>query len=162
MTNKLKWKIKARSHKFKLVKYILVITGFLLIVNIASAQRFDGGILVGYNATQIEGDNAYRGYHKPGLAAGFYVQTDVAPAVFVAMEIKYSQKGERNKIKKDDPIKYIMRLGYIDIPIYAAFRTNDRGSIIGGISTGFLVHSGEFNNDGLFQIEDQHPFNITV
>ena len=49
------------------------------------------GILAGYNATQVEGDT-YKGYHKPGLVAGFYVQTDVAPAVFAAMEIKYSQK----------------------------------------------------------------------
>ena len=52
-----------------------------------------------------------------------------------------------------------MRLGYIDIPVYMAFRTNDRGSIIGGLSTGLLVHSAEFDEYGEFPEEDQHPFN---
>jgi len=130
----------------------------LLLSGVVMAQRFDGGILGGYNACQVEGDT-YKGYHKPGLVAGFFVQTDVAPAVFLAMEIKYSQKGARNKIKPEQPQKYIMRLGYIDIPFYAAFRTNDRGSIIGGVSTGFLVHSAEFDEYGEFPKEDQNAFN---
>lgn len=131
---------------------------FILLTNVVLAQRFDGGILAGYNACQVEGDT-YKGYHKPGVVAGFYVQTDVAPAVFIAMEIKYSQKGARNKIKPLQPEKYIMRLGYIDLPVYVAFRTNDRGSIIGGLSTGFLLHADEFDEYGKFQVEDQHPFN---
>ncbi|MCF6334020.1 MAG: PorT family protein [Draconibacterium sp.] len=131
---------------------------FILLVNFVSAQRFEGGILAGYNATQVEGDT-YKGYSKPGLVAGFYVQTDVAPAVFLAFEIKYSQKGARNKMKPEQPEKYIMRLGYIDVPVYMAFRTNDRGSIIGGLSTGFLVHSTEFDEYGEFQKENQNTFN---
>lgn len=140
------------------MKRILIGIFFLLLVNIISAQRFEGGILAGYNATQVEGDT-YKGYHKPGLVAGFFVQTDVAPAVFIAMELKYAQKGARNKIKPEFPEKYIMRLGYIELPVYAAFRTNDRGSIIGGLSTGFLVHSAEFDEYGEIPEEDQNAFN---
>ena len=141
-----------------MIKKIFIPILFVLLANVVSAQRFEGGILAGFNATQVEGDT-YKGFHKPGLVAGFFVQTDVAPAVFLAMEIKYSQKGSRNKVKPKEPEKYIMRLGYIDIPIYAAFRTNDRGSIIGGISTGFLVHSAEFDEYGEFPKEDQNAFN---
>ncbi len=141
-----------------MIKKIFIPILFALLANVVSAQRFEGGILAGFNATQVEGDT-YKGFHKPGLVAGFFVQTDVAPAVFLAMEIKYSQKGSRNKVKPKEPEKYIMRLGYIDIPIYAAFRTNDRGSIIGGISTGFLVHSAEFDEYGEFPKEDQNAFN---
>lgn len=142
-----------------MVKKIIMPIFFVLLVNFVFAQRFEGGVLAGYNASQVEGDT-YKGYHKPGMVAGFYVQTDVVPAVFAAMEIKYAQKGARNKIKQDDPAKYIMRLGYIDIPTYVGFRTNDRGNIIAGISTGFLVHAKEFDNYGEFPVEDQNAFNI--
>jgi hypothetical protein len=141
-----------------MLKKIFIPILFLMLVNIVSAQRFDGGILAGYNATQVEGDT-YKGYHKPGLVVGFFVQTDVAPAVFLAMELRYAQKGARNKIKPEFPEKYIMRLGYVELPVYAAFRTNDRGSVIGGLSTGFLVHSSESDENGEFPEEDQNAFN---
>ena len=141
-----------------MIKKIFILTLFLLFVSAVFAQRFEGGVLVGLNATQVEGDT-YKGYYKPGLVAGFYVQTDIAPAIFAAMEIKYAQKGARNKPVKNDPTKYIMRLGYIDIPAYIAFRTNDRGSIIAGLSTGILVHAKEYDNYGEYPVEDQNAFN---
>ena len=94
----------------------------LFMVQWAAAQRFDGGLIAGFNATQVEGD-AFKGYNKPGVLAGFFVQTDVAPAIFAGMEIKYSQKGSRKRIKQNDPDpeKYIMRLGYIDLPLFVGF-----------------------------------------
>jgi len=141
-----------------MIKKTFILILFILFVNILSAQRFEAGLLAGYNATQVEGDT-YKGFNKPGVIAGLYVQTDVASAVFLAMEIKYSQKGARNKMKPEHPEKYIMRLGYIDVPVYMAFRTNNVGSIIGGVSTGFLVHSGEFDEYGEFPNEDRNAFN---
>lgn len=141
-----------------MIKRLFVPLLFIFIWNVADAQRFDGGILLGFNATQVEGDT-YRGYNKPGALAGFYVQADVAPAIFAAMEIKYSQKGARKKETIKSPEKYIMRLDYIEIPFYMAFRTNDRGSVVAGISTGFLLNSQEFDNYGEFPIEDQNTFN---
>lgn len=142
-------------------KLFLFIT-FLMFINVAMSQRFDAGILAGFNATQVTGAQLngvpIRGFNNPGALAGVYVQTDLAPAIFAAMEIKYSQKGTRNKVTDKNPEKYVMRLGYIEIPFYMAFRTNQRGSILGGISTGFLTNSVEINNDGKFPPEDQHPF----
>ena len=119
-----------------MTKKIVFLIFFVMAVNIVLAQRFEGGALAGYNASQVEGDT-YKGYHKPGFVAGFYVETDVAPAVFAAFEIKFSQKGSRKKSTDKDPTKYIMRLNYIDIPVYMGFRTSEHSSIIGGISTGF-------------------------
>lgn len=130
----------------------------VLATGLARAQRFEGGILAGFNGTQVEGD-AYKGYNKPGALAGFYVQTDLAPAVFAAMEIKFSQKGARKKPTVKDPANYIMRLNYFDLPIYAAFRTSDRGSVIAGLQPGYLLSGREFNEYGEFPPEDQHPFN---
>lgn len=131
----------------------------LLMAATASAQRFEGGILAGFNATQVEGD-AFKGYHKPGILAGAFVQTDIIPTVFTGLEIKYSQKGSRRKIRPKDPEPevYIMRLGYMELPLFVGFRTNDRGAVVAGISPGFLIHSGEYNEYGLFPPQDQHAF----
>lgn len=143
-----------------MIKKILIPALFVFGVQLVSAQRFEGGLLAGLNATQVEGDE-FKGYNKPGILGGFYVQTDVAPAIFAGMEIKYSQKGARKQIKpKDpDPVKYKMRLGYVELPVFAGFRTNDRGSVVAGISAGYLVHGKEFDNYGEFPEEDQYPFN---
>lgn len=141
-----------------MVKKILLPILFFLAVNIGFAQRFDGGALAGFNASQVEGDT-YKGYHKPGVVAGFYVETDIAPAVFAAMEIKYSQKGARKKVTSKDPEKYIMRLNYIDLPVYLAFRTSNNSAVIAGLSTGFLISAKEFDEYGEFPPQDQNDFN---
>lgn len=131
------------------------------------AQRFDGGVLLGFNGSQVKGDS-YSGYNKPGLLAGLFIQTELSPAFFAGMELKYSQKGARKRMQSntlqttdysiyttEDPDvsaqeKYIMRLGYIDLPVYFGYRTNDLISIIGGASFGYLLHSAEFDNYGKF------------
>jgi hypothetical protein len=132
----------------------------VLLSHLAFAQRFDSGLIAGFNATQVEGDN-FKGYHKPGILTGIFVQTDLIPTVFAGMEIKYSQKGSRKRIKPRDPEPdvYIMRLGYVDVPLFFGFRTNDRGAVVAGVSAGYLVHSGEFDEYGLFPPQDQHEFN---
>jgi hypothetical protein len=142
-----------------MTKKLFISVAILFLANWASAQRFEGGLLAGFNATQVEGDY-FKGYNKPGILAGFFVQTDVAPAIFAGMEIKYSQKGSRKRIKpKDpDPEKYIMRLGYVDVPVFIGFRTNDKGAVVAGVSAGYLIHAMEFDVYGEFPQEDQNAF----
>ena len=143
-----------------MTKKLFISVAILFLANWAFAQRFEGGLLAGFNATQVEGD-FFKGYNKPGILAGFFVQTDLAPAVFAGMEIKYSQKGSRKRIKKDDPDPqtYIMRVGYVDVPLFVGLRTNDKGAVVAGVSAGYLIHDGEFNEYGKFPQEDQHEFN---
>ena len=143
-----------------MIKRIIIPVLVLLMAHVAVAQRFDAGLLAGFNASQVEGDN-FKGYHKPGILAGIFVQTDIIPTVFAGMEIKYSQKGSRKRLPPKQPEieKYIMRLGYVDLPLFIGFRTNNRGAVIAGVSAGYLVHSGEYDNYGLFQPQDQHEFN---
>jgi hypothetical protein len=141
------------------MKRILILFMLLGAANFIFAQRFDAGLIVGFNGTQVEGD-AFKGYNKLGALAGIFVQTDIAPAIIAGMEIKYSQKGSRRSFNpKTNEDQYIMRLGYIDIPVYMAFRTNDRSMIIGGIAPGILIHSREII--GLDDVDDPNkkPFN---
>jgi len=145
----------------------LLFTTLLFCTTFVFAQRFDAGLIAGFNASQVEGDDL-KGYHKVGILAGMYVQTDIAPAIVAGMEIKYSQKGARNKYDAKNPEveKYVMRLGYIDIPLFMGFRTNDRSMIIGGIAPGVLIHSEEvFGESGnnepdrpAFETFDLQPF----
>ncbi len=139
---------------------LFIAVGLFFVLNGALAQRFDGGLIAGFNATQVEGDNL-SGYHKPGILAGAFVQTDIAPAVVAGMEIKYSQKGSRRKYnpKQPDVDKYIMRLDYIDIPLFVGFRTSDKGMVIGGIAPGILLQSKELNSDGELPEPDRQEFN---
>lgn len=142
------------------MKRIFIVLGFLLMANFVIAQRFDAGLIAGFNGTQVEGDNL-KGYHKAGILAGIFVQTDIAPAIVAGMEIKYSQKGSRRPFnpKQPDIDKYVMRLGYIDIPLFMAFRTNDKSMIVGGIAPGILIHSKELNSDGEIPEPDRQDFN---
>lgn len=123
------------------------------------AQRFEGGLIAGFNASQVDGD-LYKGYHKPGLAIGGYVQTDISRTIYTGMELKLMQKGSRNidSLAVEGQIKYVMRLNYVDLPVYLGIRTNDRISLLLGISPGYLLRGNEFNDYGKFPPEDQKPF----
>lgn len=141
--------------KFLLIAFLLV-CGSLW----SFAQRFEGGVIAGINASQVDGDFT-SGYHKPGIVAGAYVLTDLSRNVFTGMEIKFSQKGSRKNpnFKTGDQEKYIMRLNYIDIPVYVGVRTSERISVFGGLSAGYLMKAAEYDNHGLFAEEDQADFN---
>lgn len=142
------------------MKQFYLIFLLLTIISVTSfSQRFEGGVIGGFNASQVDGDN-YKGYHKPGIALGGYVQTDLSPTVFAGMELKLMQKGSRNidSLANDGQIKYIMRLNYIDLPVYLGFRTSEKISLLVGVSPGYLISGTEYNDYGKFVEEDQNPF----
>ena len=118
-------------------------------------------MLGGLNASQVDGDT-YGGYNKPGIVAGAYLQTNLSPTIFTGMELKFAQKGSRknpNPKLQDDQEKYIMRLNYIDLPVYLGYRTSEKIAVLAGFSAGYLVSGTEFNNYGKFVEEDRKPFN---
>ena len=117
--------------------FFILIVGLLLGFN-SRAQRFEGGVIAGLNASQVDGDFT-SGYHKPGIAIGGFVQNNFSRTLFACMELKFNQKGSRRnpdpKISVDQS-KYIMRLNYADMPVYLGVRTSEKISFIAGISTG--------------------------
>jgi len=144
------------------MKHIYLILFLLTVTSMFSySQRFEGGLLGGLNASQVDGDT-YSGYKKPGIVVGGYVQTNVSQSVFVAMELKFAQKGSRNVDSLatiDGQKKYIMRLNYAEMPLYLGFRTSEKISLLAGLSPGYLISGAEFNEYGKFEAADQHPFN---
>lgn len=143
------------------MKHLSVLIILMVFTGIAAySQAFQGGVLAGLNASQVDGDS-YSGYHKPGIVAGGYVLTNISRTLFSGMEIKFAQKGSRKNPnpKIGDQDKYIMRLNYIDLPVYLGVHTSERTSILAGVSAGYLMSGTEYDNYGKFQPEDQHAFN---
>ena len=138
----------------------LIILLFTIISVKCFSQRFEGGVIGGFNASQVDGD-LYKGYKKPGIVFGGYVQTDLSRTVFAGMELKLMQKGSRNidSLATDGQIKYIMRLNYVDLPFYIGIRTSERTSLLLGVSPGYLISGTEYNDYGKLTPQDQHPFN---
>lgn len=142
------------------MKQFYLIVLLLTIVSLSGfSQRFEGGVLVGLNASQVDGDN-YSGYHKPGIALGGYVQTNLSSTVYAGMELKFAQKGSRNidSLAIQGQIKYIMRLNYVDLPVYLGFRTGERISLLVGVSPGYLISGIEYNDYGKLTEQDQKAF----
>jgi opacity protein-like surface antigen len=141
--------------KFVYLILVLVLTGLTTF-----AQRFEGGLIGGFNASQVDGD-LYKGYHKPGIALGGYVQTNLSRTVYAGMELKLMQKGSRNidSLAIEGQIKYVMRLNYVDLPVYLGIRTSDKISLLIGISPGYLLSGTEYNDYGKFPVQDQNAFN---
>lgn len=107
----------------------LTIFVFLVVFagSVGFSQQFEGGVIGGFNASQVDGD-LYKGYRKPGIALGGYVQTNLSRMVFIGMELKFMQKGSRNidSLATNGQIKYVMRLNYVDLPFYLGIRTSEK------------------------------------
>ena len=143
------------------MKQFSVLIILLLFVEVAAyAQSFQGGVLAGLNASQVDGDT-YSGYHKAGIVAGAYVLTNLSRTFFTGMEIKFAQKGSQKNPnpKTGDQQIYKMRLNYIDIPVYLGVHTSEKTSVLGGLSAGILMSGNEYDIDGKFPPQDQNAFN---
>jgi hypothetical protein len=103
-----------------------------------SAQRFNGGIVAGINASQIDGDNL-SGYYKTGLILGAFVNTPFKDKWGGQLELKYSGKGSSTPY--DAPYVQKISLQYIDLPVLATYEAVQNLKIQAGISFNFLFNA---------------------
>jgi hypothetical protein len=112
------------------------------------AQKFEGGLLAGFNGSQVRGDQS-NGFHKLGFVGGAWVLTDISDKIYLSGEIKYNQKGSRqNPNKKNGYVLSLYRLNYIDMPLLIGYRYKDYLSFLGGLSFGYLMNSSLRDNYG--------------
>ena len=101
--------------------------------------------MAGFNGSQVEGDKS-SGYQKMGFVGGAWTQTDVNEKVYWGLELKFNQKGSRiNPTAKNGYYKYIYRLNYIDLPVLAGYRINDKVSAFAGLSLGVLLSKSGYD-----------------
>ena len=112
---------------------------------VLSAQRFNGGVLIGLSASQVDGDT-YAGFDKVGLQGGVFVNTKFNNAWGAQMELKYNAKGARKKTTESSPETYSLTLHYIDIPLMVNYTIQEKFIIDAGLVPGYLfAKKGEEN-----------------
>lgn len=114
------------------------------------SQRFLGGITVGMNLSQVDGDEFY-GFHKVGLCVGPQVSLPFGPKKkwSTTLELLYSQRGSRAGVKYPDSIEdgsYKLNLDYLDIPFLVNFTDKNVISVGAGFSYGVLINVKEWEN----------------
>lgn len=122
----------------------------------ANAQKFEGGLLAGLCASQVAGDT-YSGYDKAGVFAGGYVSLPLSKRADIRLELDYIQKGSRKNPKPeiDDYDSYLMRLGYVEMPLLFQFDIGSKMVAEAGPAMSFLLHSQVKTNYG--EVSD-NPF----
>jgi len=127
---------------------------FLLLLSIgftfsSTAQKFEGGLMLGLVGSQVAGD-LYSGYNKAGVNAGGWISLKASPKSVFRMELAYIQKGSRENpdAEKNQFSTYIMRLGYVELPVLYRYIYNDRIELETGLGMNFLIHQSE-ERDGM-------------
>jgi hypothetical protein len=127
-------------------------------------RTFYGGLIVGGNFTQVDGDN-YAGYHKVGINAGAIVYTLFDEHFAASLEILYSQKGSRGHKPQETVThaiieSYNIKLNYAEVPIQLNYFDRRRSHFGAGFSVARLVSVKE---DGVLvqqppQSFENYPF----
>lgn len=85
--------------------------------NLSSQSTFHAGIIAGFTAAQLDGDDAY-GFHKPGLQGGGRVAINLKKRQQLSLEMLFTQRGSK---QPEEPAiaapGFKLRTHYIDIPV---------------------------------------------
>jgi len=128
-----------------------------------SAQHFRAGILMGINASQVDGDS-HAGYNKLGFMAGPFVYYPLSTKIDAQLEIKYMGKGANKKTSEYDLTKYTSTLNYLEVPIILRWNTNFKVGWEGGLGFGYLFSHSEKDEYGDIASEnaiDFKPFELS-
>ena len=132
----------------------------LLIIPVAAtAQRFKGGTVLGFNVSQIDGD-FLSGYNKAGLLGGAYVYTEFRDGWGSQMEIRYSAKGSATSL--NSPVLRKIRLQYIELPLMATYDFFSRFQAQGGVSVGYLFRAAQNEGNGYEEFEQFDQFELAL
>lgn len=125
------------------LRLFLLLIGTFFYFGIAHAQFFKGGILLGFNGCQVDGDNQ-SGYDKFGVMGGAFVFTPLSRFFDLQLEIEYMGKGAQSINNNGDyQEEFTIALNYIEIPVILRFNTIKNFGFEGGLGFGYLFSSSE-------------------
>ncbi|MCB0687676.1 MAG: PorT family protein [Saprospiraceae bacterium] len=101
------------------IKNIYLILMLSLVVGHLEAQTFRGGVVLGANASQINGD-LIAGFNKIGLHLGLKVVSDITDKIAWSTELLYSERGSHTQAKFSDP--FTISINYVEIPLLISFK----------------------------------------
>jgi len=111
-------------------------------------SRFIPEIIMGVSSSQVSGDQL-AGFDQLGLSGGVSVRMETGGHWRPGMDILFTQKGSRKNASPDkgDFDSYLLRLNYIQVPLYMSHQKEHIGFDL-GVSYGQLVSSKEENQNG--------------
>ncbi|MEJ5264435.1 MAG: outer membrane beta-barrel protein [Bacteroidales bacterium] len=121
----------------------------MLFFSHASAQYFEGGILAGLTASQMDGD-MLGGYNKPGLTAGMWVGRTINAKWNYRAEFKYIMKGAASNNSTDQYTFYRKTLHYIELPFKVSYNFSGQLFAEAGISAAYLAYATINTGNGLW------------
>lgn len=137
---------------------IIIFVFFCLLFNKLYSQKFDGGIQLGLSTSEISGDRL-NGPSKAGLYVGAFTNLKISSRASLQLELNYVQKGSRKIPDSTDFTSYILRLNYIELPLFVKYNISSKISLETGPYIGFLIHHYE-EQDYMEAISDP-PFKKT-
>ncbi len=113
-------------------------------------RTFYGGLILGANFTQIDGDN-FAGYRRVGINTGGVVYIKLDEHLAGSMEVLLSQKGSRATYAQVTAAgqyitKYGVDLTYGEIPVMINYFDSRKSHFGGGFSYSQLAASNEYMN----------------
>lgn len=120
-------------------------------------RKFTGGLVLGGNATQVDGDYL-NGYHKFGLNAGAIGCVNFAKQFGLSLELLFSQKGSYSVTTTESPAvgtyfaKYSIRLNYAEVPLVFHYYVTPRFHFNLGASYNVLAGAEEMYNDASYNV----------
>lgn len=114
--------------------------GILILLSTSQlyAQYFEGGLLAGLTASQMDGD-MLGGYHKPGFTAGIWVGRPIDNKWKYRAELKYTMKGAASNKATELYTFYRKTLHYIELPIVLSYSLSDNLFADAGLSPAYLA-----------------------
>lgn len=106
------------------------------------AQDFEAGLLLGLNASQIDGDG-FGGYDKTGFKIGGFVKRRFTDEWAFQFELLFNQRGSQAKTSEGENPIYLYELNYIDIPVMAQYYFFDELYAEAGLEFGYLLSADE-------------------
>lgn len=111
------------------------------------AQNIKGGLTLGFNASQVDGDEVF-GYHKYGFNTGAFATIPLAHNFSVSIETLFNQKGAYQRPWITDSLsgQYKLILDYLDVPVLLQYTDKDIIKFGAGFSWGRLVTFKEWEH----------------
>lgn len=126
----------------------LLLTVSLYAQRSTAVSNFKGGVRAGLTTTQISGDNL-SGFHKLGACAGVFANIPLNDALDwkLQVEMDFVMKGSHNFTRPhqvpNPTAKYILNLGYVEVPVLLKWNFGKRITINGKpILHGFELEFG--------------------
>ncbi len=124
------------------------------------AQRFKGGVIGGFNFSQIDGDNL-AGFNKVGLNGGGYVSAILADRWQLSVEMLFSQQG--SKLNPRDGFNAAfdkVALNFVEVPVMINFK-EWKFHVQAGVSYANLINSELISVTGE-DVTDQVPLQSSI